>query len=48
MKTYIVTFTNGLTFRTEAQDREHAQELAIDAMERAGIVIDTIASIQKV
>lgn len=43
--TYSVTFANGLTFTTPALDREDAQELAIDAMERAGVVHDSIVSI---
>jgi hypothetical protein len=45
-RTYSVSFANGLTFTTPALDREDAQELAIDAMERAGVVHDSIVSIQ--
>lgn len=46
-RTYSVTFANGLTFTTAALDREDAQELAIDAMERAGVVHDAIVSIRR-
>lgn len=46
--TYTVTFTNGLTFTTEAIDREQAQEIAIEAFEQAGIVHDAIRSIVRV
>lgn len=48
MNKYQVTFSNGLTFTTEARDREDAQEIAIDAFERAGIAHDAIRSIVRV
>ncbi|MGI4776916.1 MAG: hypothetical protein ACRYGA_02165 [Janthinobacterium lividum] len=45
MKTYRITFVDGLAVTAQACDREAAQELAIDHLEAAGVVHTAIRSI---
>jgi len=46
MKTYLITFADGLTTTVSAFDRDGAQETAIDHMEDAGIAHSAIRSIR--
>jgi hypothetical protein len=46
MKTYQITFADGLTVRVKGCDHEAAQENAIDELEAAGVVHSAIVSIR--
>lgn len=48
MTRYLITFADGASYVTLARDCEEAQDVAIEAMEDLGLVLEAVRSIKRV